>query len=101
MKNINEEVEKTMRSWDKIKRFESNPFLYTRIEQEIKNLENPPRKKISWIWQPIMVSLLVVINFFTITTALSNSETESAYEVIADQYNLSIEDRESLIMNYK
>lgn len=100
MKDINKEVEKTLRSWDNIKRFESNPFLYTQIEQKIKDLETPPQKSsLIWIWQPVLVAVLVAINFFTIATAFSSSEiqSQSAYEVIVDQYNLSIDNNENEI----
>lgn len=102
MKNINNEIEKTLQSWDNIERFEANPFLYTRIEQKIKNLETPPeRLNKSWIWQPVLIAVIVVVNFFTIATAFSNNETQSSvYEVIADQYNLSIEDNENGIELY-
>lgn len=103
MKDINNKVEKTLQSWDNIERFEANPFLYTRIEQKIKNLEQPPPKtNWSWIWQPLLVTVLVTVNFFTIATALSSSDTESqsVYEVIADQYGLSDESSESVIELY-
>lgn len=40
MKNIDEEIEKTLESWNNVKRFEANPFLYALIEQRIKNLDN-------------------------------------------------------------
>jgi hypothetical protein len=60
MKNINTEVEKTLQSWDNIERFEANPFLYTRLEQEIKNLEIPPKVNRIWFWQPLLVAVILV-----------------------------------------
>ncbi|MFT5834073.1 MAG: hypothetical protein ACI97N_001707 [Cognaticolwellia sp.] len=91
MKNINTEVEKTLQSWDNIERFEANPFLYTRLEQEIKNLEIPPKVNRIWFWQPLLVAVILVLNFFTIVTALNSetNESQTVYDAIAEQYNLS------------
>jgi hypothetical protein len=90
MKNINKEVEKTLQSWDNIERLEANPFLYTRIEQKIKNLEAPPeRNSWAWVWQPLLVAVIVAVNFFTIATAFSSNEKQTVYDAIADQYNIS------------
>lgn len=93
MKDINKEVLKTLESWDNLERYEGNPFLYTRIEQQIRNLE-APKAKMRWTWQPILVAVLVAINMFTIATALVN-QSDSIYDDIASQYNLSIEESES------
>jgi hypothetical protein len=91
MKNINTEVEKTLQSWDNIERFEANPFLYTRLEQEIKNLEIPPKVNRIWFWQPLLMAVILVLNFFTIVTALNSetNESQTVYDAIAEQYNLS------------
>jgi hypothetical protein len=91
MKNINTEVEKTLQSWDNIERFEANPFLYTRLEQEIKNLEISPKVNRIWFWQPLLVAVILVLNFFTIVTALNSetNESQTVYDAIAEQYNLS------------
>lgn len=91
MKNINNEVEKTLQSWDNIERFEANPFLYTRLEQEIKNLEIPPKVNRIWFWQSLLVAAILILNFFTIATALNSemNESQTAYDAIAEQYNLS------------
>ncbi len=90
MKDINNEVLKTLESWDKIERYEGNPFLYTRIEQEIKNI-NAPKTKTHWTWQPIVIAVLVAVNVFTIATALT-SQSDTIYDDIATQYNLNPED---------
>ena len=103
MKDINKEIEKTLQSWDNIERYEANPFLYTRLEQTIKRSNIPPqRTNWRWVWQPVMVTALVVLNFFTIATAFnsSDSQSKSVYETIADQYNLSSENDESIIELY-
>jgi len=90
MKNINKEVEKTLQSWDNVERFEANPFLYTRIEQKIKNLDAPPeRYSWTWVWQPLLVAVIVAVNFFTIATAFNSNEKQSVYDTIAEQYNIS------------
>ena len=90
MKNINKEVEKTLQSWDNINRLEANPFLYTRIEQRSKNLDAPPEKRVwGWVWQPLLVAVIIAMNFFTIATAFNSTEKQSVYDSIAEQYNIS------------
>jgi hypothetical protein len=89
MKDINKEIEKTLQSWDNIERLEANPFLYTRIEQKIKALETPRQTNRVWYWQPLLVAALVILNFFTIATALNSSKNQSVYDTIAEQYNIS------------
>jgi hypothetical protein len=90
MKNINTEIEKTLQSWDNIKRLEANPFVYTRIEQKIKNLDAPPEKHSwVWVWQPLLVAVIIAMNFFTIATAFNSNEKQSVYDSIAEQYNIS------------
>jgi hypothetical protein len=90
MKDINNEIEKTLGSWDKLERYEGNPFLYTRIEQNIQNL-NEPVIKIRWTWQPILVAVLVLFNVFTIATVLV-SQSDTIYDDIASQYNLTVDE---------
>ena len=91
MKNIDKEIEKTLQSWDNVERFEANPFLFTRLEQEIKNLEKPREVNRTWFWQPLLVAAILILNFFTIATALSSdtNENQTVYDVIAEQYNLT------------
>jgi len=89
MKDINKEIEKTLQSWDDVKRSEANPFLYTRIEQKIEDLETPWQTNRVWYWQLLLVAGLVIFNLFTIATALSSNENQSVYDTVAEQYNIS------------
>lgn len=93
MKDINNEVEKTLGSWDEPERYEGNPFLYTRIEQEIQNSKKS-KTKVRWTWQPILVVGLVIFNVFTIATALV-SQSDTIYDDIASQYNLTVDEEVS------
>jgi hypothetical protein len=90
MKDINKEVQKTLESWDKPERYEGNPFLYTRIEEEIRRA-NEPKTRMNWTWQPILVAVLIAVNVFTIATALVN-QSDAIYDDIASQYDLKVED---------
>lgn len=89
MKDINKEVEQTLGSWDHLERYEGNPFLYTRIEEEIRKA-NEPKTKMRWTWQPILAAVLIAVNVFTIATALTTQNT-AIYDDIAAQYNLTVE----------
>lgn len=88
MKNINKEVQMTLESWDNIERYEGNPFLYTRIEQQLRNRKE---KKTKMTWQPILVAVLVLFNLFTIATVLT-SQNNTIYDDIATQYDLKSEE---------
>lgn len=90
MKDINTEVQKTLESWDQPERYGGNPFLYTRIEEEIRKASEP-KIKMNWTWQPILVAVLVAVNVFTIATALVN-QSDSIYDDIASQYDLKVEE---------
>ncbi len=96
MKKNSTKVEKTLKSWDDIERFEANPFLYTRIEQKIKNSQISIVPVWQWIWQPTLVVVLIVFNCFTIATAFSNNNQKTVYETIASEYNLSVKDNSTI-----
>lgn len=103
MNNINKKIEETLDSWDNIEKFQATPFLYTRIEQQIKNIEAPPQKMTwNWVWQPLLVAMLVVLNFFTISTALDSNESsnQSVYDVMAEQYNISTDNDNTILELY-
>lgn len=65
---LQKEVEHTYALLGKKKRLEPNPFLYTRIEQRLDEIiENKTSHRIiwtKWTWQPLYMSLLLVVVLF-------------------------------------
>jgi hypothetical protein len=54
-------------------------------------LQIPPKVNRIWFWQPLLMAVILVLNFFTIVTALNSetNESQTVYDAIAEQYNLS------------
>lgn len=89
--SIEEEVEKTLRSIEHMERVEGNPFLFTRVMEQI-NTEQQPIVRKQWLWQPVLMSLLVLFNVFTAIRYFNTKQTEQrrAYiQSIAEDYNLN------------
>lgn len=94
-KDIQNEVEKTLRSLDGITRAEANPFLYTRIKARMQK-QSRWENVISFISRPVVVfavfiMVLTVNGLFLINPSEENSTNEN--ESIAtldfdDEYNL-------------
>lgn len=94
-KYIQEEVDKTMRSLDDRQRLHANPWLFSRIESQLKSDE---KSNGSWsffqLLQPAIMCCLLLLNIYTAYTVFSNSSineelsseyTESEYGYMADQ----------------
>ncbi|MEL6276868.1 MAG: hypothetical protein AAFU03_17345 [Bacteroidota bacterium] len=96
-KKIEQEVEKTLASIDALGRAEVNPFLLTRIMEELK--EPPAKQKLSgqFTWGYVLVGLLLLVNIATIGKMLTNNPTgtRAAYiDELAREYALDFkEDR--------
>lgn len=101
-KKIKREVDRTMRSLDGIGRAETDPFFYARLEERLRDREEPPESA------PILgmvtlrtaaaaaaVILLVVINVFTVLEyEKSYEDTEASreenLEAFVEEYELQI-----------
>jgi hypothetical protein len=87
-KNIKDDVEKTLKAFDGIKRARPKPFLYTRIQARLESKRQGIRKPevLSPVFQRIAVSLVVIVVVFNIYTATRffinspSSQTISALE---------------------
>lgn len=107
--NIDEEVKKTMESIDQIQRVDGNPFLFTRLQEKLRQEEvgsdSTIRTRIP-VWQFAMVFGLLLINSFAL---FQSGYLEESTEVVttsidqfADEYALTeseVEDLEYLSLN--
>ena len=80
MKNVNEEIEKTMQSLDGITTAEPQPFFYTRLEARLKaRMENaqaamPPQMR--WVLKPAyLFSTLAIIILLNVVSAMNYSKS--------------------------
>ncbi len=99
MKNIQQLVDETLESLDGVQRVEANPYLYTRIEQRLKNRNEtlaPDQRKL----MPVLAVALVlfislnVVSYFKVNTndsATTSAKSTSGVDAFANEYNLSEE----------
>jgi len=90
--HIESEVQKTMDSIDEIQRVDGNPFLYTRLQEQLKQQnESSDYKKRSRIpvFQITMVAILLLSNIFVLNqTGYFDSESTSIDD-FANEYTLN------------
>ncbi len=95
-KNIQNEVEKTLNALKDATVPEANPFLYTRLMNEIKNREGGNEKSklnISPAYS-LMMALLIVLNIFSVIYYVGTDNTETDYRTeyiteLADEYSIN------------
>ena len=107
--NIDQEIQKTMESIDQIQRVEGNPFLYTRLQEKLRQEAEGDLVTIHTrfpIWQVAMVVGLLFLNGFTLMqSGFFNETTETvatSIDEFADEYALmenEMEDLEYLSLN--
>lgn len=90
-KNIEEEVEKTLRALDDYEPVEAHPYFMTRLMQRIENEKKASVRPKSFgvnLWQPALILGLIVINAFTFYhfTFQTNSHDEGLSTLI-EEYN--------------
>ena len=78
---IEQEVQKTLESFDQAERLKSNPFFYTRLKAKIDDLHSQKEKSQGWefawgILKPASLLLIIVLNIFTATLFLKNRNNE-------------------------
>ena len=99
MKNIQQLVDETLNSLDAVERAEANPFLYTKIEQRLKNRYEPSGSYQRKLMPVLAVALVLfisvnVVSYFKVSTTDVSSTSKSAssgIENFANEYNLSEE----------
>jgi len=89
---INQEVEATLSSLDKLDRVEASPFLFTGIIQKMEKAPKQSFLSVQMIVPAMMVTLLLVINVFTIYRVINEEaiQNRAAYiEELAEEYALN------------
>ena len=90
MKNreIREEVDETLRLLDQIKRQKGNPFLHTRVMEQIKR-ENAAiiQPSDTPVWKLATIALLLVMNVFVLIQ-LSDHDQSSSLDTLSEEYGL-------------
>ena len=83
---ISDDVKKTLSLLDKIKNIEPNPFLYTRIKEEIDS--HTSKKSLSSsdlalnLFRRIVFGVLIVFNVYSVISYLSNGKVNEQYQRI-------------------
>ncbi|MET3126744.1 hypothetical protein ABID42_001846 [Arcicella rosea] len=80
MKNIEEEIAKTLESIEKIQPVASNPFLYTKIKHRMNELSRPT---ISWMTYAKLAICMLIIGFNIVTLGkiyLNNQHSDMSKE---------------------
>lgn len=74
-------------------RYRSNPFLYTRIKEQLAEQEQIRATNLGWRlnWKPILAATLLILNAGVLYQSLSNSGTDVS-ELISSTYELSGEE---------
>ena len=101
--NIDQEVQKTMESIDQIQRVEGNPFLYTRLQEKLRQEAEGDVVTIHTrfpVWQMAMVVVLLFVNGFALMqSGYFDESTETAttnIDQFADEYALIASEEEDL-----
>jgi len=89
--NIEAEVERTLGTVDDIQRVESNPYLYTRIQERMRQQESVAVAGTVSSWRVILATLLFVVNiasayFYYQKSVQANQAV--GIEAIASEYGL-------------
>lgn len=101
---IEQEVQKTLDSVDKIQRVEGNPFLYTRLQERLRQEQEGKSVTIRTrvpVFQLAMVGFLLFINGFALIQSdyfdQGNAETTASnLDEFAAEYALTTGDAEDL-----
>ncbi len=101
--DIDQEVQKTMESIDQIQRVEGNPFLYTRLQEKLRQEAEGDVVTIRTrfpIWQFAMVVGLLFINGFALMQSGyfddTTETTATSIDQFADEYALAESEMEDL-----
>ena len=91
--NIEEEVQKTMDSFDAIERVEGNPFLYTRLQERLHTSRESnvkPKGLFSPVWQFAFIAFLLFANGLVLLQSnYFNPQNENTIDEFATEYELT------------
>ena len=83
---ISEDVKKTLSLLDNIKNIEPNPFLFTRIKEDIDSHSNKKSFSSSAlvlnIFKQVVFAILIVFNVYSVISYLGNGKVNEQYQRI-------------------
>lgn len=90
---VEEEVEKTLSSWDDLERIEANPYFFTRLQQRLANEQSPKQLWSASFLRPALLGILLIINVWTVASVLNsqaryNTTTTATLSDFASDYGL-------------
>ena len=100
-KLIEEKVQKALDFVEK-DGYKSNPFIHTRIKQQIANQKiSPPPTAFSMavLWKPALAVFLIALNVYVFLDTRSGQK--SSYDTLADEYGWVAESQFSDYINYE
>lgn len=91
-KQILEEVEKTMNSFESLPKLESNPFLFTRIKARIQSegIKRTKKASVEFIFRPATLAIILILNIATAVYFFgtsSKSSSASLEETLKSEYS--------------
>ena len=101
-KLIEEKVQKALDYVEQDEGYQPNPFIYTRIKQQLANQQEHRSNSISSIavlWKPVLAVLLIALNVYVLLDTQSISTTSS--DALAKEYGWTAETPASNYLNYK
>lgn len=88
---IKEEIQKTLKTIEKIERVKGNPYFFTRLKAKLEK-ENPVLKKKRWFWNPsihwAMLMLLLVLNVCVVQTQFEPEANDDLIDKVAEEYGI-------------
>ncbi len=91
MKNIEDEIRKTMDSLDGLKEVAANPFLFAKIKNRLtqQNEISVTAEVWQWTWVKVAICLLMVgLNIFTISKMYFNDDSTSTLSM--EEFGVSV-----------
>lgn len=91
MKNIEDEIRKTMDSLDGLREVPANPFLFAKIKNRItQQNESPTTTEIwQWTWAKVAVCMLIVgLNIFTFSKMYFTDDSTSTLSM--EEFGVSV-----------
>jgi len=87
--NIQQQIEQTLNSLDGLQKAEANPYLYTRIEQRLKN-KQPANYESTFYRLAWALIIFIALNVFTYIRISGNNQSaiKTGIESFAAEYGL-------------
>ncbi|NRB50881.1 MAG: hypothetical protein HRU41_24640 [Saprospiraceae bacterium] len=89
--DIESEIERTLSTLDEVERVSGNPFLYTRIQEQMRQSKTGSSSKRAAAWSLAFAVLLLLVNISSVLMYYQKSvqaDQAAGIEAIASEYGL-------------